>query len=121
MVDYLLTFPDKETSEQVGVMLGYGTIVDGVPVPTLATPSFGLAVLGEHFIPTGATVSTPLGPIPEMVGDGLWWVMIRALVPLPVPPEAAPFIVWSSDMVDGEGLPVPRPVDNPNIPTTCWA
>lgn len=124
MLDLLLKFPDKQTAIQLGAALGFTKQDEqGEWNTTTATNELAILVIGEHHYPTGATVEGPFGPQPVMQGDGLWWVMLRALVPMPVPPEADPFIVWRSDAVhevDGKEVPAPRPVA-PEIPSVTWA
>jgi hypothetical protein len=106
MTDYLLKFPSKEIAEQFGVANGFAQEVDGAIVSTLATHEYALHEIGEH---NGAD----------------FWVLFRDLVGIPVPPEADPFIFWSSNMTAtddaGSKISIPRPEFNPDVPNTFWA
>lgn len=115
MRDFLLRFPDKNIAVQFGMGQGYtSTDAEGEAQTTLAAHGFALVIIGEHFVPTGNMVESDFGVIPEMAGDGQWWILFRDLAGLPIPPEADPFIVWRSD--SGQ----PRPTD-PQYPANTWA
>jgi hypothetical protein len=66
-----------------------------------------------------------LHEIGEHNGDGKYWVLFRDIVDLPVTEGGEQFIYWASDFVvheeDGTDIPVPRPVDDPNVPNVFWA
>ena len=106
MIDYLLKFPSKAIAEQFGIASGYAVDNDGVIETTLATHQYALHEIGEH---NGAD----------------YWVLFRDLVGLPVPEGADQFIFWSSTWTvtdeDGSEIPVPRPTEDPDVPTEFWA
>ena len=97
MIDYLLKFPNKATAEQFGIANGFAKLdpESGVVFSSLASHTHALHQIGEHN------------------GDGKYWVLFRDLVGIPVPPDADPYIFWSSD----SGLPRPSGSD---IPSTQW-
>jgi hypothetical protein len=104
--DYLLKFPSKAIAEQFGIASGYAVDNEGVIETTLATHQYALHEIGEH---NGAD----------------YWVLFRDLVGLPVPEGADQFIFWSSTWTvtdeDGSEIPVPRPTDQPDVPSVFWA
>lgn len=106
MIDYLLRFPSKSVAEQFGIASGYAVDNEGVVETTLATHMYALHEIGEH---NGAD----------------FWVLFRDLVGLPVPESADQFIFWSStwNVTDEDGceIPVPRPEDQPDVPSIFWA
>jgi hypothetical protein len=106
ITDYLLKFPSKSIAEQFGVANGFAQEVDGAIVSTLATHEYALHEIGEH---NGAD----------------YWILFRDLVGIPVPPEADPFIFWSSSWTvtddAGSEIQVPRPEFNPDVPSVFWA
>jgi hypothetical protein len=104
--DYLLKFLSKAIAEQFGIASGYAVDNEGVIETTLATHQYALHEIGEH---NGAD----------------YWVLFRDLVGLPVPEGADQFIFWSSTWTvtdeDGSEIPVPRPTEDPDVPTEFWA
>lgn len=106
MIDYILKFPSKAVAQQFGIASGYAVDNEGVIETTLATHQYALHEIGEH---NGAD----------------YWVLFRDLVGLPVPEGADQFIFWSSTWTvtdeDGNDIPVPRPEDQPDVPSTFWA
>lgn len=106
MIDYILRFKSKAVAEQFGIANGYAVDNDGVVETTLATHQYALHEIGEH---NGAD----------------YWVLFRDLVGLPVPEGADQFIFWSSTWTvtdeDGNEIPVPRPEDQPDVPSVFWA
>jgi len=103
MIDYLLKFPSKEVAEQFGLANGFAHLDEesGAVTSSLASHTHALLEIGEHYTPDGT-------------GDGLYWVMFRDLVDLPVPEGGQAFIHWSSAGGD------PRPV-NDQTPSVFWA
>jgi hypothetical protein len=95
MQDYLLKFPSKEVAEQFGVANGFAVEVDGTIQTTFATHEYALHEIGQH---NGAD----------------YWILFRDLVGIPVPPEAATFIIWASTSEE------PRPTDKA-VPDVFWA
>ena len=106
MIDYLLKFPSKAVAQQFGIASGYAVDNEGVIETTLATHQYALHEIGEH---NGAD----------------YWMLFRDLVGLPVPEGADQFIFWSSTWTvtdeDGNEIPVPRPTDQPDVPSVFWA
>ena len=106
MIDYLLKFPSKAVAEQFGVASGYAVDNEGVIETALATHMYALHEIGEH-------------------NEKDYWVLFRDLVGLPVPEGADQFIYWSSTWTvtdeDGNEIPVPRPTDQPDVPSIFWA
>jgi len=109
MIDYLLKFPSKEVAEQFGIANGFAQFdeVSGLVFSFLASHTHALCEIGEHN------------------GDGNFWVLFRDLVGIPVPEGGEQFIYWASDFVvqddAGNDVPVPRPIDDPNVPNIFWA
>jgi hypothetical protein len=109
MIDYLLKFPNKQTAEQFGVSNGFAKLdpESGLVFSSLASHTHALHQIGEHN------------------GDGKYWVLFRDLVGIPVPEGGEQFIFWSSNMTitddAGNDVPVPRPIDDPNVPNIFWA
>ena len=105
MIDYLLKFPSKSAAEQFGIASGFASEVDGEVVSNLASHEHAMCVVGDY--------------------NGAWWVLFRDLVGIPVPDGADQFIYWSSEWTvldeDGNETPVPRPIDDPNVPNIWWA
>lgn len=106
MIDYLLRFESKYVAQQFGIASGYAVDNEGVIETTLATHQYALHEIGEH---NGAD----------------YWVLFRDLVGLPVPEGADQFVFWSSTWTvtdeDGSEIPVPRPTDQPDVPSVFWA
>ena len=106
MIDYLLRFESKAVAQQFGIASGYAVDNDGVIETILATHEYALHEIGEH---NGAD----------------YWILFRDLVGLPVPEGADQFIFWSSTWTvtdeDGKEIPVPRPEDQPDVPSIFWA
>lgn len=127
--DYILCFESQEQAEQFGIANGFARVNDqGKVVTTLATHQYGMCVIGEWIIPTEGVDENGdhFPPTP----DGNYWVIFRDLVGIDVPDSASPFIVWASwqteEIPDPEDpsktivVPVPRPTDDPLIPSTWW-
>ena len=106
MIDYLLRFESKSVAQQFGIASGYAVANEGVIETTLSTHQYALNEIGEH---NGAD----------------YWVLFRDLVGLPVSEGADQFIFWSSTWTvtdeDGSEIPVPRPEDQPDVPSVFWA
>lgn len=111
MLDVLLKFPDRQTAALVGEQLGYTTIdpETGEINTTQATLTLAICVIGVHYYPDGTTTEGPNGEqIPNLKADNQYWVMVRSLVDMDLPPEILPFIVE-------------RNPDDPTIPNQTWA
>lgn len=120
-MDAILKFPDEQTAVQFGFSMGYTDIPEeGTPSTCLASHQHAIHIIGEHFVPTGETITDDFGTRPVMAGDGKWWVLFRCPHDLPMTPELEPFVVWASFFVDEDGAPLPRPVD-PTIPSVFWS
>jgi len=122
MTDYLLRFDSKLDFDALAEAQGLAVVdpATGEVSPTLATFTYAQVIIGEHFVPTGGTVTGPDGlPVPELAGDGFHWVLFRELEPVPAITALAPYAQWASSFVDGAGDPVPRPAD-PSFPQTTW-
>ena len=111
MIDLLLKFQSQEQAGLIGEQLGY-TIRDpetGEFHTTQATLDLAICVIGVHHYPDGTTTEGPNGEqVPNLVADNQYWVMVRSLVDMDLPPEIQPFIVE------------PNPED-PTIPNQRWA
>lgn len=104
MVDILLRFESQEQAAQVGQQLGYSTQQTYV-VDDESDPEYGQTVTRWHTTP--ATQTLAICVIGQHQGAN-WWVMVRSLVDIDLPPEILPFIVE------------PNPED-PAIPNQRWA
>ena len=111
MIDVLLQFASEDQAAAIGEQLGY-TVRDPKTdkwVTTTATLTLAICVIGEHYYPDGTTTTGPHGDtVPVLKGDSQYWVMVRSLIEIPLPPEILPFIVA-------------RDPGNPEIPTQIWA
>ena len=108
MIDYLLKFPSQEVAEQFGIANGFAAPDEnGIVQSSLASLTHALHIIGEHF--TGGDEDTPV------TGDGLYWVLFRDLVGIPIPDGGEQFIAWTSASDE------PRPTDNPTVPNDFWA
>tara|TARA_R110000868_G_scaffold317616_1_gene578425 strand:- start:168 stop:458 length:291 start_codon:yes stop_codon:yes gene_type:complete len=96
VIDYILKFGSKTVAQQFGIASGYAVDNEGIVETTLATHMYALHEIGEH---NGAD----------------YWVLFRDLVGLPVPEGADQFIVWASN------TDIPRPTEDPDVPTEFWA
>jgi hypothetical protein len=105
MIDYLLKFPSKSVAEQFGIANGFAVLNEetGKVVSNLASYTHSLHEIGDHN------------------NNGEWWVLFRDLVGIPIPLGGDQFIYWSSSLVDENGVSIPRPTSNPNVPTVFWA
>jgi hypothetical protein len=115
MIDLLIKWPDSPTAIACGQALGCTAASESDPEVMVTASRFGvinLAVIGQHSHISDN--SDPENPIVNTVPGH--WVLVRvpagfdiaeALSPIPV--ELQPEIVWSSDMADENGDPVPRP------------
>lgn len=119
-MDALLVFPDSETAVLFGNAMGFTQGDPGDATTTLASHHHAIHIIGEHFVPTGETITDEFGTRPVMAGDGKWWVLFRCPADMEIPPAAEPFLVWSSHEVDLEGNPISRP-SNPLTPSTFWS
>ena len=111
MIDVLLQFASEDQAAAIGEQLGY-TVRDPETdkwVTTTATLTLAICVIGEHYYPDGTTTTGLHGEtVPVLRGDSQYWVMVRSLIEIPLPPEILPFI----------GA---RDLNNPEIPTQIWA
>lgn len=115
--DYILKFNSKQEAVQFGLDNGYVIEVDGEYYTVLATTSYALHIIGEHYV--------------DGISDGKHWVLFRDLVGIPFPDTATTYVVWASwmtqeipDPEDPEKtitVPLPRPIDDPTIPNNWWA
>lgn len=117
MRDTLFKFPSETAAHRAGLLMGFTNRETGEQI--LATFAFAMAIIGEHFVPTGAIIDTPMGPVPEMDGDGKHWVLFRALEDIPVPNVLSAYAVWSSNLFDANGDPIPRPTTQ-DYPQNVW-
>ena len=111
MIDLLLKFQSQEQAGLIGEQLGYTTRdpETGEFHTTQATLDLAICVIGVHHYPDGTTTEGPNGEqVPNLVADNQYWVMVRSLVDMVIPPEIQPFIVE------------PNPED-PTIPNQRWA
>lgn len=111
MIDILLKFDSQEQAGLIGEQLGYTTRdpETGEFHTTQATLTLAICVIGVHYYPDGTTTEGPNGePVPVLAGDGKYWVMVRSLVDIDIPPEILPFVVE-------------RNPDDPTIPNQRWA
>ena len=111
MQDLLLKFDSQEQAGLIGEQLGYTTRdpETGEFHTTQATLTLAICVIGVHYYPDGTTTEGPNGEqIPNLKADNQYWVMVRSLVDIEIPPEIQPFIVE-------------RDPNNPQIPNQQWA
>ena len=63
-------------------------------------------MIGVHYYPDPVEVDAEGNPV--LKADNQYWVMVRSLVDIDIPPEIQPFIVE-------------RDPNNPQIPSQTWA
>ena len=120
-MDALLSFESEEQAVQFGFSMGYTSDpAEGSPTTCLASHQHAIHIIGEHFVPTGETVTDDFGTRPVMAGDGKWWVLFRCPHDMEVTEEIAPFLVWASFQKDEAGEPLPRPF-SPDVPAVFWS
>ena len=117
IIDTLFKFPSETASLHAGRLMG--TLNTETDEPILATFAFAQVIIGEHFVPTGAIIDTPMGPVPEVDGDGKHWILFRALEEVPVPNALSAYVAWRSTLTYPDGNPVPRPAGQ-DFPQTVW-
>ena len=96
MIDLLLKFQSQEQAGLVGEQLGYTTRdpETGEFHTTQATLTLAICEIGVHYYPDGTTTKGPNGEqVPNLVADNQYWVMVRSLEDIALPPEIQPFIV----------------------------
>ena len=125
MIDSLLKFSDPAQAFDAFSFAGMTTMIGEPPVEIIlvATHEFSICEIGEHFKETGVMLPNPVPgepDIPEIVGDGLHWAAYRNIAEDTVPFLLEPFVVWDSSMVDINGVLIPRPLSDPDIPTGFW-
>ena len=108
MLDVLLKFPDRQTAALVGEQLGYTTIdpETGEISTTQATLTLAICVIGVHYYPDPTDLDEEGNP--KLKADNQYWVMVRSLVDMDLPPEILPFVVE-------------RNPDDPTQPQNRWA
>ena len=108
MLDVLLKFPDRQTAALVGEQLGYTTIdpETGEISTTQATLTLAICVIGVHYYPDPTDLDEEGNP--KLKADNQYWVMVRSLVDMDLPPEILPFVVE-------------RNPDDPTQPQQRWA
>jgi len=108
MLDVLLKFPDRQTAALVGEQLGYTTIdpETGEISTTQATLTLAICVIGSHSYPDPNDLDEEGNP--KLKADNQYWVMVRSLVDMEIPPEVQPFVVE-------------RNPDDPTQPQQRWA
>ena len=104
MIDLLLKFNSQEQAAQIGQQLGYSRLATFV-VDDESDPEYGQTV--TKWQTTAATLNLAICVIGQHQGAN-WWVMVRSLVDMVIPPEIQPFIVQ------------PDP-ENQAIPNQVWA
>ena len=111
MIDLLLKFDSQEQAGLIGEQLGYTTRdpETGAWNTTQATLTLAICVIGVHYYPDGTTTEGPNGEqVPNLKADNQYWVMVRSLVDMEIPPEVQPFVVE-------------RNPDDPTQPQQRWA
>lgn len=110
MQDLLLKFDSQEQAGLIGEQLGYTTRdpETGAWNTTQATLTLAICVIGVHYYPDGTTEGPNGEQIPNLKADNQYWVMVRSLVDMDLPPEILPFIVE-------------RNPDDPTQPQQRWA
>ena len=111
MIDLLLKFDSQEQAGLIGEQLGYTTRdpETGAWNTKQATLTLAICVIGVHYYPDGTFTEGPNGEqIPNLKADNQYWVMVRSLVDMDLPPEILPFVVE-------------RNPDDPTIPSQTWA
>lgn len=111
MIDILLKFESENQAALIGEQIGYTTRdpKTGAWATTTATLTLAICVIGQHYYPDRTTTTGLSGEtVLVLRGDNQYWVMVRSLIEIPLPPEIVPFIVE-------------RNPSNPEIPTQVWA
>lgn len=108
MIDLLLKFNSQEQAGLIGEQLGYTTRdpETGEWNTTQATLTLAICVIGVHYYPDPVEVDEEGNPV--LKADNQYWVMVRSLVDIEIPPEIQPFIVE-------------RDPDDPTQPQQRWA
>lgn len=108
MLDLLLKFDSQEQAGLIGEQLGYTTRdpETGEWNTTQATLTLAICVIGVHYYPDPVEMDEEGNPV--LKADNQYWVMVRSLVDIDIPPEITPFIVE-------------RDPNNPQIPSQTWA
>lgn len=111
MIDILLKFDSQDQAALIGEQLGYTTRdpKTGELHTTQATLTLAICVIGAHYYPDGTTTDGPNGEqIPSLVSDDNWWVLVRSLIDIELPPQILPYVVEPDQ-------------SNPAIPNQRWA
>ena len=126
MIDLLIKWPDSPTAIACGQVLGCTAQSEDDPEVMVTASKFGvlnLAVIGSHVYVSDN--SDPENPVVTTVPGH--WVLVRvpagfdlAAALSPIPAKLQPAIIWSSDMVDDNGDPVPLPPIE-EAPQRRWA
>ena len=108
MIDLLLKFDSQEQAGLIGEQLGYTTRdpETGAWNTTQATLTLAICVIGVHYYPDPTDLDEEGNP--KLKADNQYWVMVRSLVDMEIPPEVQPFIVE-------------RNPDDPTQPQQRWA
>lgn len=108
MQDLLLKFDSQEQAGLIGEQLGYTTRdpETGEFHTTQATLTLAICIIGVHYYPDPVEVDAEGNPV--LKADNQYWVMVRSLVDMDLPPEILPFIVE-------------RNPDDPTQPQQTWA
>lgn len=131
MIDLLIKWPDSPTAIACGQAMGCTAQSEDDPEIMMTASRFGvinLAVIGVHsYLPAEEVIAFGEDPSLKMVTVPGHWVLVRvpagfdlALALSPLPESLRPEIVWSSDMADQNGDPIPRPTSD-EIPQLRWA
>ena len=108
MIDILLKFDSQEQAGLIGEQLGYTTRdpETGAWNTTQATLTLAICVIGSHSYPDPADLDEEGNP--KLKADNQYWVMVRSLVDMEIPPEVQPFVVE-------------RNPEDPTQPQNRWA
>jgi hypothetical protein len=93
VIDLLLKFDSQEQAGLIGEQLGYTTRdpETGEFHTTQATLTLAICVIGVHYYPDLTDLDEEGNP--KLKADNQYWVMVRSLVDIDIPPEIQPFIV----------------------------
>jgi len=100
MTDFALSAPDKNTMYAAFDEVGIRDADGGIRLQGRFENGTEWCLLdfGTRWYPSGNIIPGPMGDQPEMISDGLYWVILRWNGGAPTPPLPAGITIsWASD------------------------